>query len=136
MRRGMAFSSIFLLLVGLEMSTEGLSLVLSRLRSGVMAIAGDAPLHVSEARFAMGVGFLLLGLALWLLLVWSSGHRRDVATVGGTCPQCGNRTRRVKRKEWQRILSLVTGEHLTRRHCDTCGWSGFTSSQRNSRSRV
>ena len=127
MRRGMAFASIFLLVFGLEMSTEGLSLVLSRLRSGISAILSDAPLHVSEPRFAAGVAFLLLGLALWLLLVWSAGHRRDVATVGGTCPQCGNRTRRVKRKEWQRILSLVIGEHLSRRHCDTCGWSGLSA---------
>lgn len=127
MRRGMAFSSIFLLVVGLEMSTEGLSLILSRLRSGTVAIMSHGPLPVSEARFAMGVAFLLLGLALWLLLIWSSGHRRDVATVGGTCPQCGNRTRRVKRKEWQRILAVIMGEHLTRRHCDTCGWSGLSS---------
>ena len=129
MRRGMAFSSIFLLLVGLEMSTEGLSLILSRIRSGVTALATDAPLHVSEARFAAGVAFMLLGVALWLLLIWSAGHRRDVATVGGTCPQCGNRTRRVKRRGWQRVLSLVMGEHLTRRHCDTCNWSGLSSKQ-------
>jgi len=129
MRRGMAFSSLFLLLVGVEMSTEGLSLIVSRLRSGVIALMSEAPLHVSEARFAMGVSFILLAVGLWLLLVWSAGRHGDVATVGGTCPQCGNRTRRVKRRGWQRLLSLVTGEHLTRRHCDTCGWSGLSSNR-------
>ena len=129
MRRGMAFSSVFLLLAGLEMSTEGLSLILGRLRSGVIALASDAPLHVSEARFATGVGFILVGLALWLLLVWSAGHRQDVAAFGGTCPQCGNRTRRLKRKEWQRILGLVLGEHLSRRRCEACDWSGLSSKQ-------
>jgi ribosomal protein S27AE len=123
----MAFGAVFLLAVGVEMSTEGLSLILGRLRSGIGALVNDAPLHVSEARFAMGLALLLLGLALWVLLIWSAGHRRDVATVGVTCPQCGNPTRRVKRKEWQRILSLVMGEHLTRRHCDTCGWSGLSA---------
>lgn len=129
MRRGLAFGSAFLLLVGLEMSTEGLSLILSRLRSGFVAVMSDAPLHVSEGRFAMGVSFLLMGLGLRLLLVWSSGRRGEVATVGGACPQCGNRTRRVKRRGWQRLLSLLTGEHLTRRHCDTCGWSGLSSNR-------
>ena len=129
MRRGLAFSSLFLIVVGFEMSTEGLSLVLSRLRSGIIALTSEAPLHVSEARFAMGLAFLLMGVATCLLLIWSAGHRKDVATVGGTCPQCGNRTRRVKRREWQRVLGLVMGEHLTRRHCDTCGWSGLSSKQ-------
>jgi len=127
MRRGIAFSSVFLLLVGLEMSTEGLSLILARLRSGVMAVVGGVPLHVSETRFVLGAAFVLVGLTLWLLLVWSARRRRHVATMGGTCPQCGNQTRRVKRSGGQRLLSVIMGEHFTRRHCDTCGWSGLST---------
>jgi len=127
MRRSLAFSSLFLLLVGLETSTEGLSLILARLRAGIESILSDAPLHVSRFRFVLGAAFVLLGLLLWVLLIWSAGHRRDVATVGSTCPQCGNHTRRVKRRGWQRLLSVIMGQHLTRRHCDACGWSGLSS---------
>lgn len=127
MRRGLAFASLLFILVGLEMSTEGLSLITARLRAGLLALTSDAPLHVSELRFGVGAVAVALGLAIWVLLMWSAGHRRDVATVGGTCPQCGNKTRRVRREGWQRLLSVVIGEHLTRRHCDTCGWSGLSA---------
>jgi len=127
MRRGLAFSSFFLLLVGLEMSTEGLSLIVARLRSGVVAVMNDVPLHVSPARFVFGATLMVVGMTLWVLLIWSAGHRGDVATVGSTCPQCGNVTRRVKRRAWERLLSWIMGQRLTHRHCDTCGWSGLSS---------
>jgi hypothetical protein len=121
----MAFASLFLLVVGVELSTEGISLILARLRTGVGAMFSGNEFHVSGMRFSVGIGALAIGLAIWILLIWSARHRHDVAVVGTACPQCGNHTRRVKRKEWQRILSLVLGERLVRRRCEQCGWSGL-----------
>jgi hypothetical protein len=125
-RKGLAFASLFLLIAGVELSTEGISLILARLRTGTGALFSGNEFHVSGMRFSVGVGALTIGLAIWILLIWSARHRHDVAVVGSACPQCGNHTRRVKRKEWQRILSLVLGERLIRRRCEQCGWSGLT----------
>jgi len=126
MRRGLAFTSIFLLLAGLELSAEGISLILARLRTGVGAVFTGTEFHVSGPRFVVGLVALILAVVIWGLLVWSDSQLGGVATVGPICPQCGNRTRRVRRKEWQRLLSFVLGEHLTRRRCETCGWTGLS----------
>lgn len=126
MRRGLAFTSFFLFLAGLELSTEALSLVLARLGTGLGAVFAGTEFHVSTLRFGVGVVTLTVGVSIWMLLVWSNAQRTEVASVGTTCPQCGNRTRRVKRKEWQRLLSAVLGERLSRRRCETCGWTGLS----------
>lgn len=124
-RRGLAFASAFLLLAGVELSTEGVSLVLARLRTGMGALLAGTDFHVSGLRFTVGVVALTLGLAIGILISWSDRHRHDAAIVGSACPQCGNHTRRVKRKGWQRLLSVVLGERLVRRHCEHCGWQGL-----------
>lgn len=126
MRRGLAFASVLLVVAGLEMATEALSLVVARLRTGFGALLSGADFHVSSFRFGTGVVALALGVSLWVLLAWSAARRQEVASVGTACPQCGNRTRRVKRKEWQRILAALMGEQLSRRRCETCGWSGLS----------
>lgn len=125
-RRALAFLSLFLVVTGLEMSTEGISLVLARLRLGLSAVLAGSELHISTMRFSVGFASMLLGVVLLVLLMWSELRRQEVATVGSACPQCGNPTRRVKRREWQRLLSALLGESLTRRHCETCGWSGLS----------
>lgn len=126
MRRGLAFASLFLVVTGLELATEALSLVLARLRAGMGALLSGAEFHVSPFRFGVGSTALVVGLAIGALLIWSGTRRHEVASVGVVCPQCGNRTRRVKRKEWQRILAVLMDERLTRRRCETCGWSGLS----------
>lgn len=125
-RRALAFISVFLLVTGLEMSTEAISLVLARLRLGLTAILTGSEFHISAMRFSVGFASMLLGMVFLVLLLWSELRRQEVATVGSACPQCGNPTRRVKRREWQRLLSTLLGERLTRRHCETCGWSGLS----------
>lgn len=125
-RRALAFLSLFLLVTGLEMSTEGISLVLARLRLGLSAILTGSEFHISAMRFSVGFASMLVGVVLLVLLFWSELRRQEVATVGSACPQCGNPTRRVKRREWQRLLSALLGERLTRRRCETCGWSGLS----------
>lgn len=125
-RRGLAFAAAFLFVAGLEMSTEAISLVLARLRAGVGALMAGAEFHVSPLRFVVGVLTLVVGLAIGILLLWSRSQRVEVASVGALCPQCGNRTRRVKRRDWQRLLGTLLGEPLTRRQCETCGWTGLS----------
>jgi hypothetical protein len=124
-RKGLAFAALFFLLAGLELSTEGISLVLARLRAGIGAVLAGSEFHVSGFRFSVGVGALAIGVVILVLLGWSARHRNDVAVVGSACPQCGNHTRRVKRKGWQRLLSTMLGERLVRRSCGHCGWSGL-----------
>ena len=117
----------FLLLVfGLELSTQGVSLVFARLRAGLSAVLAGVEFHVGAGRFVVGVIFLVLGLILAALGVWSAQAQAKVAVVGDVCPQCGNDTRRVKRKDWQRLLSFIWGERLTRRRCETCHWTGLS----------
>ena len=124
-RKGLAYAALFFLLAGLELSTEGISLVLARLRAGMGALLSGNEFYVSGLRFTVGVGGLAIGVVILALLGWSAGHRHDVAMVGSACPQCGNHTRRVKRKGWQRLLSAMLGERLVRRRCEHCGWTGL-----------
>lgn len=126
MRRGLVFMALALAVVGLELATEGVTLILARLQTGFNALLAGVEFHVGAGRFAVGLVFLLVGLGLSILLAWSARAQAKVAVVGSTCPQCGNETRRVKRKEWQRLLSAVLGERLTRRRCETCHWTGLS----------
>jgi len=129
MRRGLAFTSVFLFLAGLELSTEGISLILARMRTGAGALVAGTQFHVSGARYIVGLLAVLVAVAVWGLLVWSASQIRRITTVGAICPQCGNRTRRVRRKGWQRLLSFLLGERITRRRCETCGWTGLSLKQ-------
>ena len=126
MRRGLAFVVLLLLLMGLELSTQAVTLVAQRMGAGFAALAAGTEFQVPAVRFVIGAVAVLLGLVIWALLLWSDRKRSAVASVGSTCPQCGNETRRVKRREWQRILSALLGERLTRRKCETCGWMGLS----------
>ncbi len=126
MRRGLTALSLGLLISGLELSAQTFSVTVGRIQAGFAALAGGAEFHVGPARFVTGVVFLGVGLVLVGLIVWSARAQAQVGTVGTMCPQCGNETRRVKRKEWQRLLSALLGERLTRRRCDSCHWAGLS----------
>ncbi len=126
MRRGMAVISVVLVLLGLELSTQAVTLIFARFGAGLQSIVAGVEFHVSPVRFGTGVLILGLGLALWLLLLWSGQVRDAVNSVGSSCPACGNKTRRVKRRGWQRVLSFMLGQRLTRRTCEVCGWNGLS----------
>ncbi len=126
MRRGLAFVSLVLLLMGLELSTEAVTLVVERIAGGVSALLGDGEPRVSTFRFVAGLAAMLVGLSIWILLFWSGRRRRKVDATGDACPQCGGDTRRVRRRGWQRLLAALVGERMTRRRCETCGWVGLS----------
>ncbi len=125
MRRLLAFVSLVLVLVGLELSTQALTLTLSRMSAGIEAVLAGVEFYVPTARFVLGVVLLVVGLVFGALLFWGSRTRMAVGSTGGTCPSCGSHTRRVKRKRWQRFASVLTGQKISRRKCEACGWIGL-----------
>jgi hypothetical protein len=126
MRRGIAFVSLLLVLMGLELSTEAISLVVERIAGGLSALVGGTEPRLPGFRFVAGLGALVVGLGLWILLIWSGRKGHGVDTSGDACPQCGADTRRVRRRGWQRLLAVLVGERMTRRKCETCGWVGLS----------
>ncbi len=128
MRRGLLLGSAGLSVVGLELATRSVSLTLGRLQSGFSALFAGVEFQVGAFRFLVGVTALMAGLVLALLAVWSVRLWSMVQTVGKACPECGERTKRVKRKRWQRLASRLMGERLNRRSCERCGWTGLTLS--------
>ena len=126
MRRGLVITSLGLTLAGLELSTEALTLVLARLQSGLMAILAGVEFQVGAPRFLLGVLLLVAGVVLGGLTLWSAKVWKSVTRVGRSCPDCGDRTKRVKRKRWHRFVSRLTGETFTRRSCEHCGWNGLS----------
>lgn len=125
MTRLLAFVSLALTLAGLELSTEALTLAAARLRAGATAALAGVEFHVSASRFATGGAMLLLGLLMAAVVLWASSIERRVS-VGRSCPDCGGRTRRVKRTAAHRVASALLGERLTRRKCETCAWLGLS----------
>jgi hypothetical protein len=97
-----------------------------RLSSGFRAILGGVELFVSPVRFLIGVGVLVVGLALALLVAWVGIAMGRVQVVGEVCPGCHEDTERLKRRAPQRLLSTFTGQQLTRRRCAACGWHGLS----------
>jgi len=126
MRRGLSLLPVVLVLVGVELSTEAVSVALVRLRSGVMAVLTGVEFYLPKMRFGAGLLALSLGLVLWGLLLWAARQRRVLASMGRECPTCGGDTRRVGRTELQRWLGALMGEPVTRQTCANCGWTGLS----------
>lgn len=126
MRSVLVFVSAGLMVLGLELSTEAVSLTMARLQAGFAALSAGVEFHVSAGRFGLGMSAMVIGAVLLTLLWWSARKRATVGFVGPACPQCGGTTRRIKRHGLHRLLSLLLGERLTRRKCDTCGWMGLS----------
>ena len=127
MRRGLATVSLILVMLGVELSTQALSLMLDRFSSGFQAIVSGVDFHIAPVRFGSGILVLGLGVALWMIVIWSGQVKDAVSSMGTVCPDCGSPTRRVKRRWWHRLLSFVLGHGLTKRKCEICGWNGLSS---------
>jgi hypothetical protein len=126
MRRGLSLLPGVLVLVGVELSTEAVSVALARIRSGVLAVLSGVEFYLPKMRFGAGLLALALGMVLWGLLLWAAWQRRVLASMGRACPACGGDTRRVSRTEPQRWLGALMGEQVTRQACANCGWTGLS----------
>lgn len=125
MRRLVAFVALVLVALGLELSTQTITLTISRMSAGIQAVFAGVDFFLPKSRFIIGLVFVVGGLVLAVLLLWAGRARKSVGIVGSSCPNCGSRTRRVRRKRSQRLLSLLVGQRIARRKCETCGWIGL-----------
>jgi hypothetical protein len=126
LRRSLAFISLALILIGLEPSSEAISLLPSRLKTGAGVIVAGAYFHVSPFRSATGIFVMAVGVAVWGALIWSARSVAGIGPVGHMCPTCASLTRRVPRKRHDRLLSAIAGEPLARRRCQAYGWVGLS----------
>ena len=126
MRRGLSYLPVVLVLVGVELSTEAVSVALVRLRSGVLAVMSGVEFYLPKMRFGAGLLMLFLGLVFWVLLLWAARQRTVLGSMRRACPGCGGDTRRVRRSELQRWMGALMGEQVTRQACDSCGWTGLS----------
>ena len=126
MRRTLGLLSVVALLLGLELSTEAVSLSYARFQAGFQALIAGVDFHVTPMRFGGGILAVAVGLSMGGLVIWSAGVRRKVDSVGSLCPDCGNETKRVKRTNRQSLLSYLVDKGLTRRKCEICGWQGLS----------
>lgn len=115
-----------LVLVGLEISAGLISTTWVRLREGVGALRGGPEASVPTEQFLIGLGLTLLAGAVLILTVWRSGVRSQLAIAAPGCPDCGQETKRIRRKASHRLLSSLLGDDITRRACAQCGWVGLS----------
>ena len=125
-RRPITVIALGLLLRGVEVATGAVSLAAVRLGAGAKAVLGGDEFLVSAPRYLSGLALALGGAVLYGGLLGVELVQRHIAG-GDLCPKCGTHTRRVRRRAWHRVLSRTFGGHVTRRHCERCGWSGLAT---------
>jgi hypothetical protein len=125
-RRWLSVCALGLTLLGIELSTEVISLFFARLSAGATAVAAGVELQISANRYLAGVAAMVIGIGMALLATWIGVAARSVGTTGDRCPSCRADTRRVKRRWTDKLLSALLGHRVTRRHCGECGWTGLS----------
>lgn len=125
MRRFVSLLSLVVMLVGLELGVEMVSLTWARIGAGVSAITNGLEMHVSPARFVTGVLLFVGGFTVWFAVTWLGRMEQRISAVGDYCPRCRSETKRVKRSRFQRIVSSAMRDEVASRECDQCGWSGL-----------
>jgi hypothetical protein len=116
-----------LFLLGLEVAIGVVSLSASRLGEGLRAAVSGDEFLVSAPRYLSGLALMLVAAALYGGVRWAERVKREVIVSGELCPKCGNVTRRVRRRSWQRAVAKVFDVRVTRRYCEGCGWSGLAT---------
>jgi len=124
-RRGLPVLSLVLVLLGLELSTGALSESAAEMGRVLGAVLSGEPTAAYLPGFfsgllAIGLGGAGLAVSLWTRIV------RGGLARGRTCPRCGERTHRIKRRSWQRLLARLLAENVQRRLCRDCGWKGLS----------
>lgn len=127
MRRPLTVAALGLMLLGLEVATQAVSVVAVRLWVGFTASFSGNQFVVSGPRYVTGVLLAVAGGVLLAVLFWADQAQGEIRTEGSICPNCGTQTKRVRRRKRHRILSRVLETQVTRRSCERCGWSGLSA---------
>ena len=127
MRRPLTVAALGLMLLGLEVATQAVSVVAVRLWVGFTASFSGNQFVVSGPRYVTGVLLAVAGGVLLAVLFWADQAQGEIRIEGSICPNCGTQTKRVRRRKRHRILSRVLETQVTRRSCERCGWSGLSA---------
>jgi hypothetical protein len=125
LRRTLEVISLGLFLLGLELTTGTPSLTVIRLRETLAHPFGSDSTDGVPWWPLVGIGLLVCAVALaGLTIVVRFGQEGVQDHVG--CPECGARTKRVRRNVRHKILGRLLGKTLSARHCGDCGWRGVS----------
>ena len=131
MRRPLTLAALALILLGVEVATGVVSLAAVRLWTGFGALAGGVvggeEAVIPAARYAIGLGLLLVGVGLGAGMLWADRAAGRILTEGTMCPHCLAATMRVRRGKRHKILSRILETNVTRRYCESCGWNGLAA---------
>ena len=112
--------------IGLEVATRMLSTTWTRLKEGVSAVRGGPDGLVANPDFLVGLGLTALATTMLVISVWRSWVRSGLAVASTECPECGEQTKRIRRKISHKLMSPFLGDDITRRACSSCGWVGLS----------
>ena len=127
MKRPLTVAAITLILFGIEVATGAFSVAAVRLWSGLIASLTGNEFVVSRPRYLTGVLLALSGGVLYGVMLWADQAQGEIRTEGSVCPNCGTRTKRVRRSKRHRILARILETGVTRQSCGRCGWSGLSA---------
>ena len=125
MRRTLEVISLGLCLLGLELATGTPSLTITRLRETFADPFGSVGEDGVQWTSLAGIGLMVLAVlvaGVTLAVRYRQGAIQDHVRY----PECGARTKRVRRTARHRILGWVMGKALSARHCGDCGWKGLS----------
>lgn len=126
LKRTLEVLSLILILVGIELATGPFTYALERLERVYRALSvGNEP-EVSLIRFALGVLLVLLGAIILGVTLWARFSARLLG-AGSSCPGCGGKTTRIRRRWSHRLQGKILGMPATRRMCRDCGWRGLST---------
>ena len=123
MRRPLAVAAIGLILFGIEVATGAISVAAVRMWAGLVASLTGNEFVISRPRYVIGVLLTLVGG----VMVWAKQAQGEIRIQGSACPNCGARTKRVRRRKRHRILSRILETGVTRQSCERCGWNGLSA---------
>ena len=127
MRRPLAVAAVGLILFGIEVATGAISVAAVRMWAGLVASLTGNEFVISRPRYVIGVLLTLVGGVIFGVMAWAEQAQGEIRIQGSACPNCGARTKRVRRRKRHRILSRILETGVTRRSCERCGWNGLSA---------
>jgi hypothetical protein len=126
LKRTLGVLSLILILVGIELAIGSFTHALERLERVYRAFrVGNEP-EVSLIKFALGALLVLLGVIMLGITIWARLSARLIG-AGSSCPQCGGKATRIRRRWCDHLLGRILARRTTRRMCRDCGWRGLTA---------